>query len=56
MPRFAPKWPRACPKVEAYNGARGAVRRSASSEQRGVLDQVSAAVGKVRLLRLLTLL
>ncbi|MCZ1011927.1 hypothetical protein O1L68_40165 [Streptomyces lydicus] len=36
-----------CPEVEAYNGARDAVRRSAGSEQRRVLDEVSAAVGKV---------
>ena len=36
-----------CPEVEAYNGARDAVRRSAGSEQRRALEQVSAAVGKV---------
>ncbi|WP_317447666.1 hypothetical protein [Streptomyces collinus] len=36
-----------CPEVEAYNGTRDAVRRSAGSPQRQVLDEVSAAVGKV---------
>lgn len=36
-----------CPEVEAYNGAMDAVRRSVGSEQRRVLGQVSAAVGKV---------
>ncbi|MGW1616150.1 hypothetical protein ACWCQZ_43210 [Streptomyces sp. NPDC002285] len=36
-----------CPEVEAYNGARDAVRRSVGSPQRRALDQVSAAVGKV---------
>lgn len=36
-----------CPEVEAYNGARDAVRGSAGSEQRRALDQVSAAVGKL---------
>ncbi|MBK3588231.1 hypothetical protein JHN49_32765, partial [Streptomyces sp. MBT57] len=36
-----------CPEVEAYNGARDAVRRSVGPEQRRVLGQVSAAVGKV---------
>ncbi|MEU6406177.1 hypothetical protein [Streptomyces sp. NPDC046985] len=36
-----------CPEVEAYNGARDAVRRAAGSEQRRALDQVSAAVGKL---------
>ncbi|MEU5476674.1 hypothetical protein [Streptomyces mirabilis] len=36
-----------CPEVEAYNGARDAVRRSVGSPQRRALDEVSAAVGKV---------
>ncbi|MFE3166647.1 hypothetical protein [Streptomyces sp. NPDC059224] len=36
-----------CPEVEAYNGARDAVRRSTGFPQRRALDQVSAAVGKV---------
>jgi len=33
-----------CPEVEVYNGARDAVRACVDSEQRRVLDQVSAAV------------
>ncbi|MFF8786741.1 hypothetical protein [Streptomyces sp. NPDC015125] len=36
-----------CPEVEAYNGARDAVRHSADSPQRRALDEVNAAVGKV---------
>ncbi|MFJ1662485.1 hypothetical protein [Streptomyces anthocyanicus] len=44
---FLDRYAAECPEVEAYNGARDAVRRSVGSEQRRVLDQVSAAVGKV---------
>ncbi|MFD6967213.1 hypothetical protein [Streptomyces sp. NPDC059949] len=34
-----------CPEVEAYNGARDALRRCADTDQRRELDQVGAAVG-----------
>lgn len=34
----------ACPEVDAYNGARDAVRRTAGSQERRVLDEVTAAV------------
>ena len=44
---FLDAYAAACPEVEAYNGARDAVLRSAGSAQRRDLDQVSAAVGKV---------
>ncbi|MGW3930384.1 hypothetical protein ACWECC_20115 [Streptomyces microflavus] len=33
-----------CPQVDAYNGARDAVRRTAGSQERQVLDEVTAAV------------
>lgn len=33
-----------CPEVDAYNGARDAVRRTAGSQERRVLDEVTAAV------------
>ncbi|WP_328373664.1 hypothetical protein OG800_50710 (plasmid) [Streptomyces sp. NBC_00445] len=33
-----------CPEVDAYNGARDAVRRTAGSPERNVLDEVTAAV------------
>ncbi|MEW2493745.1 hypothetical protein AB0942_09380 [Streptomyces nodosus] len=33
-----------CPKVDAYNGARDAVRRTAGSKERHALDEVTAAV------------
>ncbi|MFJ5851084.1 hypothetical protein [Streptomyces sp. NPDC092903] len=36
-----------CPEVEAYNGARDAMRRCADTDQRRELDQVGVAVGGV---------
>ncbi|WP_424892220.1 hypothetical protein [Streptomyces sp. XH2] len=35
-----------CPEVDAYNGARDAVRRTAGSPERRVLDEVTAAVAR----------
>ncbi|WP_331725878.1 hypothetical protein [Streptomyces sp. NBC_00470] len=40
-----------CPEVDAYNGARDAVRRTADSEERRALDDVTAAIAGTSALR-----
>ncbi|MFF1680764.1 hypothetical protein ACFVYG_32590 [Streptomyces sp. NPDC058256] len=41
---FLTRYAASCPEVDAYNGARDAVRRTAGSAERRVLDEVTAAV------------
>ncbi|MEU4111053.1 hypothetical protein [Streptomyces sp. NPDC027717] len=44
---FLEEYAAQCPEVEAYNGARDAVRRCADTDQRRELDQIGAAVGNL---------